>query len=62
MNSTLLKQMVLSREKTSLGKRSPPMAVTNADNETIRTVSTESTLQIPLPGVPTIGVFCTGKI
>jgi hypothetical protein len=22
----------------------------------------EKTLQIPLPGVPTVGVFCTGKI
>jgi hypothetical protein len=38
MNSRLLKQMVLPREKPSHGERLPPVAVMNADEGTIRMV------------------------
>jgi hypothetical protein len=56
-NSRLSKQMVSSRENPSHGEHSPPVAVMNDDDGTIVTVSKESTLQIPLPGMPSTGVF-----
>jgi hypothetical protein len=47
MNSTLPKQVVLPREKTSLGKRSPPMAAMNVDDGTIKTARGEAHFKSP---------------
>jgi hypothetical protein len=61
MSSRLSKRTVLPREKPSHDKHSPPIVAMNADDGTIGTTSRKSTLQIPFPGTPTVGVFCTGK-
>jgi hypothetical protein len=62
MNSRFPKQMLSPREKPSHDKHSLPAVVMNANDGTIGTSGGKSTLQIPLPSVSTISVFCTGKI
>jgi hypothetical protein len=50
------------RENPLHVRRSLSTAMAIEDDGTIGTMLRESTLQIPLPDMPTIGVFCTGKI
>jgi hypothetical protein len=62
MNSRLPKWMVLPGARpTSVGLLSLAMEMNKSFGGNNRNVK-RSTLQIPLPGMPTIGVFCACKI
>jgi hypothetical protein len=62
MNSRFPKRMVSLREKPSHDKHSLLVAAMNTDDGTIKTSGGKSTMQIPLPGMPSIGVSYTEKI
>jgi hypothetical protein len=62
MNSRLTKKMDSSRENPPHIKCSPFAVTVIADEGTIRMSRGKARCKIPLPGMPTIVVFCTSKI
>jgi hypothetical protein len=60
MDSKFPKQMVLPRANLPLVWRFSSVTIASSMNEPSKH-SDECTLQIPLPGVPTVSIFCTGK-
>jgi hypothetical protein len=61
MKSRLPKRMVSPREKSSRDRHSPLAVAASGDEGTIGTSRGKSTLQIPLPSMPTVNIFYTSK-